>query len=255
VPVTLYWQALRPTEDDLSIFVQLVAAHDQILGQVDSYPGGGAYPTSLWSAGEVIRDQYMVPVQRAPDGPVAAYLIAGLYRYETGQRLSAVDPAGQPVLMPVLTRVKIAVPTRPRVPQHVADINLDGRVRLVGYDLQPDRIRPGEAVTLTLHWQVERALERDYTVFIHLLDERDTFIGDGDGPPFANWYPTAFWAPGEYLLDPHRLIIPADAAPGRYRIAVGLYDPISNQRLPVVDAEGRPVADRLLMREVDVEAK
>ena len=51
LPVTLYWQALEPTDEDISIFLQLVAGQDQVLGQVDSYPGGGAYPTSMWSPG------------------------------------------------------------------------------------------------------------------------------------------------------------------------------------------------------------
>ncbi|MEJ5197887.1 MAG: glycosyltransferase family 39 protein [Anaerolineae bacterium] len=252
VPVTLYWQALRPTDEDLSIFVQLVADRDRILGQVDSYGGGGAYPTSMWSAGEVIPDQYMVPVDRPADGPVAAYLIAGLYRYKTGVRLPAVDPAGRTVGMPILTRVKIAAPTRPSVPQYPLHANLDGKVYLVGYDRSADPVRPGDAITLTLHWQVVEALDRDYTVFIHLLDADDDLINDGDGPPFDNWYPTSFWAAGEYLADGHRLVVPADVGPGRYRIAVGLYEPGSNRRLPVLDSQGNTVADRILLGEVEV---
>lgn len=255
VPVTLYWQALGPIGEDLSIYVQLVADRDQILGQVDTYGGGGLYPTSMWSAGEVIPDRFMVPVQRAPAQPLAAYLIAGLYRYRTGERLPAVDPAGQTVLLPVLTRVKIAVPTRPSVPQHALDANLDGWARLVGYDLSAEQVRAGEAVTVTLHWQAEGRPERDYTVFVHLLDAHERPITDGDGPPLANWYPTSFWAAGEYLTDPHRLLIPADLAVGRYRIAVGLYEPIGGRRLPVLDGQGRPTADRVIVGEVDVGSK
>jgi len=255
VPVTLYWQALEPTDEDLSIFVQLVADRDQILGQVDSYGGGGLYPTSMWSAGEVIPDRFMVPVSRAPMQPIAAHLIAGLYRYRTGERLRVVDPAGQVVLMPILTRVKIAVPTDPSTPQHALDANLGGWTRLVGYDLSAEGVRAGAAITVTLHWQVESRPERDYTVFVHLLDARDQPIADGDGPPLANWYPTSFWAAGEHLTDPHRLPIPADLAAGRYRIAVGLYDPDNGQRLPVLDAQGRPMADRVIIGEVDVGPK
>lgn len=254
LPVTLYWQALKPTDEDVSIFVQLVAGQDRILGQVDSYSGGGAYPTSMWSAGEVIPDRFMVPVQRAPAGPAAAYLIAGLYRYKTGQRLPAVDPAGHAVLMPTLTRVKIVVPTQARAPQQPLAADLAGRVRLLGYDLPPEPAQPGAAITLTLHWQVQAPLDRDYTVFIHLLDENDTHIRSADGPPLDNAYPTSFWAPGENLTDPHRLTIPPDLAAGRYAIAVGLYDPVSGERLSVLDAQGRPVADRVLLGELAVRA-
>jgi len=255
VPVTLYWHALAPIAEDLSIFVQLVAPQDQILGQVDSYPGGGAYPTSIWSPGEVIRDRFMVPVQRAADAPVAAYLIAGLYRYETQERLPARDPAGQAVLMPILTRVKIAAPTRSQTPQHALDANFDHRVRLVGYDLSAGRVRPGATLTLTLHWQVQQKLDRDYTVFIHLLDTNDNAISYGDGPPLENAYPTSFWEPGESLADRHLLPIPTDAAPGRYRIAVGLYEPVSGQRLPIVGPDGQPTANRVLLETPVIEPK
>ena len=60
---------------------------------------------------------------------------------------------------------------------------------------------------------------------------------------------------GEHMTDPHRLPIPADLAAGRYRIAVGLYDPDNGQRLPVLDAQGRPMADRVIIGEVDVGPK
>jgi hypothetical protein len=133
-------------------------------------------------------------------------------------------------------------------------VTVDGGARLVGYDRSADQVRAGAAITLTLHWQVESRLERDYTVFIHLLDARDGRVGAGDGPPFDNWYPTSFWAAGEYLTDAHRLPIPADLAAGRYRIAVGLYDPISGRRLPVLDAQGRPVGDRALLGDLTVTA-
>ncbi len=255
VPVTLYWHALAPTTEDLSIFVQLVTGRDQILGQVDSYPGGGSYPTSRWSPGEVLRDRFMVPVQRSADTPVAAYLIAGLYRYPTGERLPARDPAGQPVLMPILTRVKITAPTRGQTPQHALHADFDQRVRLVGYDLSAVRVRPGATLALTLHWQVQQKLDRDYTVFIHLLDADERAISYGDGPPLENAYPTSFWEPGESLPDRHYLPIPADAAPGRYRIAVGLYEPISGQRLPISGQDGRPTADRILLAEVEIEPR
>jgi hypothetical protein len=254
LPVTLYWQALEPTAEDLSIFLQLIAGKDVVLGQVDSYPGGGAYPTSLWSPGQVIRDEYQVPVRVAPAEPVAAQLQAGLYDYETGLRLPAVDPQGRIVNPAVLTRVKIAVPTQPAKPAHIVDANLDNAVRLVGYDLPADRAPAGSEAPLTLHWQVSRPLGRDYTVFVHLLDDDDVLRGQGDGPPLANAYPTSFWSAGETLADPHRLRVFPDTQPGRYRLFVGFYDPATGQRLPVLDGEGNVQGDRVLLSAFEVPA-
>lgn len=252
LPVTLYWEALKPTTEDLSIFVQLVAGQDTILGQSDSYPGGGAYPTSMWSPGEVIRDQFMVPIHRGTRVPEAATLLAGIYRYQTQTRLPATDSRGQAVTLPVLARVKLAVPTQPQTPAHPIQANLADRVRLIGYDLPAGPVRPGAEIKLTLYWQVLNKVGGDYTVFIHLLDGNDVQIGQGDGPPLNNTYPTSFWAAGESLADAHRLTIPANAAPGRYRIAVGLYDPISGQRLPVLEPQETPPTNRIIVAALEV---
>ncbi len=255
LPVTLYWQTLEPTDEDISIYLQLVGGQDQVLGQVDSYPGGGAYPTSMWSPGQIVRDEYMVPLSVAPAEPLAAQLQAGLYRFQTGKRLPAVDPQGQTVNPAVLTRVKIAVPTPSRKPSHVVDANLDNAVRLVGYDLPTGPVAAGSEVPLTLYWQVSRALGKDYTVFVHLLNDDDALMGQGDGPPLDNAYPTSFWSAGENLADTHRLKIPANAEPGKHRIVVGLYDPVSGQRLPVLDDKGQVTGDGILVTQLEIVGK
>ena len=255
LPVTLYWQTLESTEENISIYLQLVAGQDQVLGQVDSYPGGGAYPTSMWSPGQVIRDEYMLPLRSVPGEPLAAQLQAGLYRFQTGKRLPAVDPQGQTVNPAVLTRVKIAVPTPPRKPSHVVDANLDNAVRLVGYDLPTVPVAAGSEIPLTLYWQVSRALGKDYTVFVHLLGNDEDLMGQGDGPPLDNAYPTSFWSAGETLADTHHLRISPDAKPGKHRIVVGLYDAASGQRLPVLDDKGQVTGDRILVTQLEIADK
>jgi hypothetical protein len=255
LPVTLYWQALKPMTEDFSIYLQLVIEQDRILGQVDSYPGGGAYPTTMWSPGEVIRDEFRVPVRTGAARPVAANLLTGLYHHKTSQRLPATDASGQATLLPVLARVKIAIPTQPQSPRHALNVNLDNRVRLVGYDLPANQAHPGAEVSLVLYWQVLKSVGADYTVFIHLLDENDVRVGQGDGPPLNNTYPTSFWAAGENLADAHRLKIPSETAPKTYRIAIGLYDPVSGRRLPMLDAQGNIVADRIFLASLEVAAR
>ncbi|MFC2031653.1 hypothetical protein ACFLWA_13115, partial [Chloroflexota bacterium] len=42
---------------------------------------------------------------------------------------------------------------------------------------------------------------------------------------------TLGWLPGEYLTDTHLLQLPYDLPDGEYRLAVGLYDPETAQRL------------------------
>jgi hypothetical protein len=83
--VTLYWEALQQIPSDYRVAVHLVSkippesAH-QILDQTDSLnPVGGWYPTSVWAAGEVVRDDYVLVVP--PDTRPAAVRVA-MYQLE-----------------------------------------------------------------------------------------------------------------------------------------------------------------------------
>jgi hypothetical protein len=66
------------------------------VGQVDSWPVQGTYPTSQWQVGEVVEDKYMV--QLAAELPPGQYrLQVGWYLLATLQRLPVVDEAGTAV--------------------------------------------------------------------------------------------------------------------------------------------------------------
>ena len=43
--------------------------------------------------------------------------------------------------------------------------------------------------------------------------------------------PTSTWQAGEEIVDHYGLLLPATLPAGRYTLAVGLYDPVSGQRL------------------------
>lgn len=94
--IQLQWQALAPINEDYTLFIQLLNAQDQIMGQIDSYPLHGTYPTSQWQVGEQIADPYSL--QLPADLPAGEYrLIIGWYLLATLQRLSVVDHAGTPL--------------------------------------------------------------------------------------------------------------------------------------------------------------
>jgi 4-amino-4-deoxy-L-arabinose transferase-like glycosyltransferase len=94
--LTLYWQALRPMDVSYTVFTHLLGPSNRIVGQKDSVPQGGAYPTTLWQPGEVIVDT--VDLAIAPDAPPGSHPIeVGMYRLETRKRLPVLDVDGQPV--------------------------------------------------------------------------------------------------------------------------------------------------------------
>jgi hypothetical protein len=80
--VTLYWQAEAPPSQDYSVFVHLsdqpaILTGEDILAQSDSAaPVYGFYPTTRWSTGEIVREDYTIPL---PDSRKPTLLRVGLY--------------------------------------------------------------------------------------------------------------------------------------------------------------------------------
>jgi hypothetical protein len=108
--LTLFWETLAPIDEDYTVFVHLVGEDGKIWGQRDSQPVTGFYPTSLWMAGEYVRDQIDLTIgEKAPAGTYN--LIVGMYHPGTGKRLSVRDNAGKIVGDSVLLGpVQVEVP-------------------------------------------------------------------------------------------------------------------------------------------------
>ncbi len=132
-------------------------------------------------------------------------------------------------------------------------------ITLLGYDVANHTLQPGDSVNLTLYWQAEGALPQSYKVFTHLLGETfnagsGNFLwGQVDSEPVANTRPTTSWRSGEVIVDQYAIPLQPDAPPGTYRIEIGLYDPLSGARLPVLDENGNPTADHLILTMITAE--
>jgi hypothetical protein len=85
--LTLFWQALAEMGENYTVFTHLIDGRGDMWGQKDNQPVDGFYPTGGWTAGEIVRDQYDLTI--SPEAPPGPYWIAvGMYRAETGERLS-----------------------------------------------------------------------------------------------------------------------------------------------------------------------
>jgi hypothetical protein len=121
-----------------------------------------------------------------------------------------------------------------------------GRVRLQGYQLSDDVLRPGATLTLTILWQIEQPTETPYKRFTHLLGtpkaDSNTVYAQNDSQPCDDSYPTTGWQAGDQLVTTETLAIPPDLPAGSYTLQTGWYDPDSGERLPV-SADAGPHKD------------
>ncbi|WP_420640542.1 hypothetical protein [Candidatus Leptofilum sp.] len=96
-PISLLWRAEAETPTSYRVFIHLVNADGQILGQADGEPANWSRPTTSWVPGEYILDDHILPLP--PDLPPDASLRIGLYNPTTDQRLQT--EAGEYVTLPL----------------------------------------------------------------------------------------------------------------------------------------------------------
>jgi hypothetical protein len=131
VPIVLYWQAVEASEDDLSIFLHLMGPNGELIWQDDGAAAHGTRPTWSWEAGEVIVDPHTLLLpQDLPEGDYR--LVAGLYDWQTGERLSATTPSGEELADNQIAVTTFAV-RRPRIhPATWVAWGLGGLALLIG---------------------------------------------------------------------------------------------------------------------------
>lgn len=115
-------------------------------------------------------------------------------------------------------------------------------------------VREAEAVRVQINLMLgtRTAASGNYKLFLHVLDEdeqiiaqHDAYPGNGSLPP-GNWLPTFF---GEQI----DLRLPPES--GRYRVAFGLYNPYTFERLIPYKADGSLAGDeqgRFIIGEVEI---
>ena len=122
-------------------------------------------------------------------------------------------------------------------PQHPVDVTYPELARLLGYDVAPDPLYPGDVLEVTLYWQVLEETNRDYVLFLQVFGREGERIGGRDTHPGLGRYPTSRWRAGEVIADTVPVPLAANAeAPAALRLDLGLYLP-SSPRL--IAANGR----------------
>ena len=121
--------------------------------------------------------------------------------------------------------------------QNPLDVELGGRMQLLGYDLSAATVAPGEDLELTLYWQVLAPMTRNWSVFVHLNDpvigapvaQRDMYPGQG-------LLATTLLEPNQVLVDRYVIQVPETTyAPADAELVVGLYIYGSDERLQTGD--------------------
>ena len=249
--VRWYWRILANDQPEFLFTNHLFGEADQRRGSVNQ-PG---FPPGRWPVGTVGLTAFEIIVD--PFAPTGAYWLRVALYDRGGQTLSELpvfdaqgNRAGKDLRIgPIKIHGRPPAPaseglvTSPPAPDNFLPATFADQIDLLGYNLDHDRLLPGQTLELTLFWaSMGRPLE-DYTVFVHLLDSDGQLRGQTDSPPTSGKYPTSVWDAGEFIADSHTLSLPNDLPGGEYKLAIGLYDPETGRRLQTVDGSGNSTGD------------
>ena len=133
------------------------------------------------------------------------------------------------------------------VPLPPTATNYEDKIALLNVELAQNELQAGGQLPLTLYWQSLSTMDKDYTVFIQVLDNNDQIVGQVDAWPLQGTLPTSQWAAGATITDPYTIQLKEDLPPGTYRLIIGWYLLADARRLSVLNQAGSPIDDKLII--------
>lgn len=144
--------------------------------------------------------------------------------------------------------------------QHPVDAIFGKKFKLLGYDLEKEKVRPGQSCLITYYWQTLQQNPSRYNFFVNVelqyskqtvykkvrrnifkrfwgykanyetadgrwISTRIFQLADPKSWVVASQnptYPSTIWKPGEIIKLDYEIFIPIDAVPGDYRILTGV---------------------------------
>jgi len=131
----------------------------------------------------------------------------------------------------------------PGLPADSPTADFDGQFLLrAGATLPAD-----DEVAVDLSWEPTEPPAALPNVFIHVVGP-EGMLAQYDGPVGRGLWPPAAWRPGLAVAENHRLTLPRPFDPASDTLQFGLYWPDTGQRLPLLDAAGAVMDDKVTIR-------
>ncbi|TEU18963.1 MAG: phospholipid carrier-dependent glycosyltransferase [Anaerolineales bacterium] len=121
--------------------------------------------------------------------------------------------------------------------EQVVLVDLDDKVRLLGYDVEEVTVKAdGRAyLPLTLYWQNRGSLEADYRQYLKLINGVYHVWGQQEGYPLWDGFMTSTWKEGVAIRDDRQIEILPGTPPGAYQVTVNWLEPYSGLSLQLAD--------------------
>jgi len=251
IDLTLYWEVTGQPPGDYLFFVHLIDETGMIVGQRDTHPGLGNFPSSQWQVGDRFVEHIRLYVPETAYTPATTQLSIGFYAPE-GYRLGVTDEAGA-FLGDALVLETVNLALRNADLPNELNINFNNKMNLAGYTYNKRIFKPGDVFELRLFWQPLTNTLTEYQVSVRFRDEagNEAAIGDGRFPTEATDFET--WSPGMLIESRHLIALSPSFAPGVYTIEVQLFEPGASEPEAIRAEDGHVVHNRLSLSDIRIE--
>ncbi len=238
ISLVAYWRALPDLEQDYSVFLHLDDVNGQTIASVDQQ-NPSDIATSDWPTAFYVRNNLKLQIPADSD-PIRYRLRVGFYDKQTKTPLP-VASTGEPffevgqIWVEPRNNVSTSTGVEAQFGEHI-------HLQSATYDEKTGEIK--------LYWHSSTAISEEYSIFVHLRDQEGSIIGQLDGTPYQNRYRTSDWRP-QQLIEDIRSIPDVLSDPTQVdQIAIGVYSPVTGERLLTTNTEGKPLADNMLLIDV-----
>jgi uncharacterized membrane protein len=265
----LYWQAVRPLEQDYNIQLHLVnAVGDVIQSTSTPQPTLVWYPTSNWEPENTIKvlvntlpwstkdhTDYGVALSVSQSGSAEEGEVSLLPKVNEAPQVTRLLADGSLLEFARFykrwglhhTTIEPRTFDHPKMPHDLA-VNYNDLARLEGFSFQPQPPIPGQDLQIELLWHPLTPISESFTVFVHLIDSGGKIWAQQDNLPGQGTLPTTAWIPGEYIRDGYTIHVPEQAPPDGLELAIGLYRADTAERLGILNEDGQIVDDHAIIQ-------
>ncbi len=215
--ITIYSRVSDLQAARRAIFVHVINSADIIVAQRDSAIASGNWSGLTYPA--MIADSLRVEIPITASAPDDWRVVVGTYDLESRVRV------GEPITLARL-------PARANTAAWQFDF--DGRATLLRAEIASQAVARGDALRVVLRWS---AAPQNYRVFVHALGDAERIWADADAALAREMEFTLRFAP--------------DTPPGVYPLELGVY-PVGGDRVPVFDARGQLIGDRMFLGPIRV---
>ena len=205
--VTLTWRVQASAPHNYKTALRLRDASGWEVARLDTQPGYGFHPTSMWRPEELVYDRYVLHLDDGTPPGTQYVLDATLYE------AASLRPIG------TIRSPDVGI-TQPTMRQDYPVLQAFGpAIALSEAHLLQTELEQGEKLGIALKWAAVSRVDRDYECEVVLIDAVGTAIHSQTMPP-AGGYPSSLWPKDAIVASHFELRLAADIPVGQYNVAV-----------------------------------